>query len=432
ISEEPIAYKDKEALERLNKIADFFLMHNREIQVRVDDSVVRVAKGKSLIIRRARGYAPQPIILKTKVKKNVLAVGGHLKNTFCLLRDDKAIVSHHIGDLENLEALSAFEEGIKHYSKIFYFTPELIACDLHPNYASTSFARNYARENSLPLVPVQHHHAHIASLLAEKGYEKKVIGVAFDGSGFGTDGSIWGGEFLISDTKSFRRAAHLRYVSLPGGEMAVKEPWRMALSYLYFIYGERTYELACQLLSGMVKSKQIKMMIGLISKRINCPLTSSAGRFFDAVSSLLGVREKVNYEGQAAIELEMRAEEKAEESYPFSIVEGKEKLIVDTFPVIRAVVEETKKGEDIKVIAGRFHFTLSCIILKICKVLRERYGIEVVALSGGVFQNMLLLKKTSFLLEKAGFEVLLHSLVPPNDGGISLGQAVVAYHMQEG
>ncbi|MBE0478889.1 carbamoyltransferase HypF, partial [Candidatus Aerophobetes bacterium] len=307
ISEEPIAYKDEEALCRLNKIAHAFLVHNREIQIRVDDSVGRIAEGKPMLVRRSRGYAPQPLKIGVEVKRCVLGMGGHLKNTFCFLKGDNAILSHHIGDLENLEALSAFEEGIEHYRKIFYLKPKIIACDIHPDYASTQFAEKYAQDNLLPLIKVQHHHAHIASLLAENKINEKIIGVAFDGSGLGTDGCIWGGEFLIADEKEFKRAAHLRYIALPGGEGAIKQPWRMALSYLYAIYGDGCIDIACQSLSNLVELEKIAMLKTLMDKKINSPLTSSTGRFFDAVSALLGIRGNINYEGQAAIELEMLA-----------------------------------------------------------------------------------------------------------------------------
>jgi len=426
IREEPIAYKNEDALNRLGKIADAFLVHNREIQIRVDDSVGRIVEGKPVLIRRSRGYAPQPLKINVKAKKCVLATGGHLKNTFCLLRGSYGILSHHIGDLENLEALSALEEEIEHYKKIFYCQPQIIACDMHPDYASTILAREYAKKNSLPLISVQHHHAHIASLLAEKQINRKVIGVVFDGSGFGSDGTIWGGEFLLADQREFKRAAHLRYVYLPGGAAAIREPWRMGLSYLYEIYGDKCGNIACQILSALVKSEKIKIIQSLIRKEINSPLSSSAGRLFDAVSSLLGVRGEINYEGQAAIELEMLAEDKREKSYPFQITGGKEEFVIDTLPIVKAVVEERKKGESTEIIATRFHWTVSQIILKVCQLLRNYWNLNEVALSGGVFQNSLILKQATSLLTSSGFKVLLHSLVPPNDGGISLGQAVVA------
>jgi len=432
ISEEPIAYKDKDAFNRLNKIADAFLIHNREIQIRIDDSVSRVVEKKSVIIRRSRGYAPQPVKLRVSSRKCILAMGGHLKNTFCFLKGNYGIISHHIGDLENLDALSSFEEGIEHYRKIFYCSPQIIACDIHPNYASTILAREYAKKKSLPLILVQHHHAHLASLLAEKDINRKVIGVIFDGSGLGNDGTIWGGEFLIADQVKFKRVAHLRNLRLPGGEAAIKEPWRMALSYLYEIYGNQCEKVACQVLSNLVKFERINIVQSLIRKKINSPLTSSAGRLFDAVSSLLGIRGKINYEGQAAIELEMLAHDERKRYYPFQIIKKKEKFIIDTFPIIKAIVKERMEGNNSEIIATKFHWTVSQIILRVCELLRDYGNLNEVGLSGGVFQNSLILKQVVYLLTSAGFKVFFHTLIPPNDGGISLGQAVIAYHKVEG
>jgi len=430
ISEEPIAYRDEDALNKLSKIADTFLVHNRKIQIRVDDSVVRVVDKKPMIIRRSRGYAPQPVGLNFKAKKCVLAMGAHLKNTFCFLKRNYGIVSHHIGDLENLSALYALEEGVEHYKKIFYCKPEVVACDLHPNYLSTNFAREYAKKNYLSLVSVQHHHAHTVSLMAERGLNlnKKVIGVAFDGSGLGSDGNIWGGEFLIANSVGFKRVAHLRYVHLPGGEVAIKEPWRLALSYIYEVYGDDCTSIACQILKNFVGFKKINLVKNLIKRGINSPLTSSAGRLFDAVAAILGIEERINYEGQAAIELEMLATKRKESVYPFEINEEEDEFIIDTRPLIEAILEENGRKVEPQVIATRFHWSLSSIILNVCKLLRKRWGLNQVALSGGVFQNALLVKQAVYLLTSSGFEVFLHKFLPPNDGGISLGQAVVAYY----
>lgn len=433
LSEEPIAYKDEDALKRLREIADAFLVHNREIQIRVDDSVVKMIDKKPMVIRRSRGYAPQPVGLNFEAKRCVLATGAHLKNTFCFLKKNYGIVSHHIGDLENLAALSALEEGIEHYKKIFYCEPELVACDLHPNYLSTDLARKYVKKNSLLLIPVQHHYAHIISLMAERGIDldQKVIGVAFDGSGFGSDGNIWGGEFIIANPRDFKRVAHLRYVHLPGGEMAIKEPWRMALSYIYEICGDDCTRITCQILKNCVKSEKIEFVKNLIKKGINSPLTSSAGRLFDAVAAILGIRERINYEGQAAVELEMMAVERKERIYPFKVIEKGDEFVIDTRSLMEAVLEESERGVEPRVIASRFHWSLSSIILNVCKLLRNHWGLNKVALSGGVFQNSLLVKQTVHLLTLSGFEVFLHKFLPPNDGGVSLGQAVVAYHQSE-
>jgi hydrogenase maturation protein HypF len=428
ISEEPISYEDGDALCRLSKIADFFLLHNREIRIRVDDSVGRVVEGKPMLIRRSRGYAPQPLRVNFEARKCVLAVGGHLKNTFCFLKKDYAFISHHIGDLENLSALISLEEGIEHYERIFYCHPQIISCDLHPNYASTNLAREYARKRSLPLISVQHHHAHIVSVLAEQGIKDKVIGVVFDGSGLGSDGTLWGGEFLVADYSDFKRVGHLRPIPLPGGVGAIKEPWRMSMAYLYEIYKDKCASFAREIFPQ--KSKEINLVENLVKKKINSPLTSSAGRLFDAVAAILGIRERINYEGQAAVELEMLSLDEREKFYPFKIKEKEGRFIVDTLPLVEAVIEEKRKIKR-ELIAGRFHWTLSKIILKVCQLIREKHRLNQVVLSGGVFQNSLLLKQVVYLLKSSDFKVILPGFIPPNDGGISLGQAVIAYHQIE-
>lgn len=429
ISEEPIAYKDEDALSHLNKIADYFLVHNREIQIRVDDSVGRVVGGKPSLIRRSRGYAPQPLKMNFVAKRAVLATGAHLKNTFCFLKKNYAFLSHHIGDLENLAALLSLEEGIGHYERIFQCHPEVVCCDLHPNYSSTNLAREYAEKRKIPLIFVQHHHAHIVSVMAEQGINEAVIGIAFDGSGLGTDGKIWGGEFLIANYVDFERKGHLNYLPLPGGEGAIKEPWRMGLSYLNEIYGEKCPAIAEELFPR--KTAEIELIQKLIKKKINTPLTSSAGRLFDAIASILGIREKINYEGQAAIELEMLSIDERKKFYPFKIIEKDGKFTVDTLPLVEAIIEEKRKGEKKENIAGRFHWSISQIIMKACSFIRKEQGLNQVILSGGVFQNNLLLKQVLSLLRSSGFKVILPELVPPNDGGIALGQAVVGYYQAE-
>ena len=429
VSDEPIVYGNEEALARLGEIADYFLMHNRDIQMRCDDSVLRVFQGKELPLRRSRGYAPQPIKVKLFFNEPILAVGGQLKNTFCLARGDQAIISHHIGDLENLSALISFEEGIKHFLKLFHTHPKILACDLHPDYLSTKFAEDYIQKlgREASLIRVQHHHAHIASLMADRGIEGKVIGVSLDGAGMGDDGRIWGGEFLVADYLSFTRLGHLKELPLPGAEEAIKKPWRMALSHLKGAFGEDGLELALKHLKK-VNPDKILMVDKLIEKRINAPLTSSVGRLFDAVSSLIGIRNEINYEGQAAMELEMACDDKEKKSYPFNILKEGEKFIVDPGPTIRSVVTDLGKGERRDAIAARFHNSLALIILQSCRLIRERTGLNRVALSGGVFQNMYLLQRVFPLLESANFQVYTHNQVPPNDGGISLGQAAVAHY----
>jgi len=429
VSDEPIVYRNEEALPKLGEIADYFLIHNRDIQMRCDDSVLRVFQGKELPLRRSRGYAPQPIKVKVFFDEPILAVGGQLKNTFCLARKDQVIVSHHIGDLENLSALISFEEGIKHFLKLFHTHPEILACDLHPDYLSTKFAEDYVRGlgQGASLIRVQHHHAHIASLMVDRGIEGKVIGVSLDGAGMGDDERIWGGEFLVADFFSFTRLGHLKEVPLPGAEEAIKKPWRMALSHLKGAFGEDGLELALKWLKK-VNPEKILMVDELIERRINSPLTSSVGRLFDAVSSLIGIRNEINYEGQAAMELEMVADDEEKESYPFNILEEGEKFMVDSGPIIRSVVTDLGKGERKGAIAARFHNSLALIILQSCQLIRERTDLNRVALSGGVFQNMYLLQRVFPLLESANFDVHTHNRVPPNDGGISLGQVAVAHY----
>jgi len=429
ISEEPIVYSNEEAFTRLKGIADYFLIHNRDIRMRTDDSVVRIFQKKKFFIRRSRGYAPQPIKVDTFFDEPILALGGQLKNTFCLANKNRAIISHHIGDLENLPALTSFEEGIEHFLKLFHTYPKILACDLHPEYISTKFAQEYIRKlgEGAQLIPVQHHHAHIASLMIEQGIKETLIGVSFDGAGLGSDGNIWGGEFLIANFSSFSRVAHLKEIPLPGGEQAIKEPWRMALSYLKTSYGKDFYRPAHKWLKRIDPHK-LSLVSTLIEKKINSPLTSSMGRLFDAVASIIGLRDEVNYEGQAAIELEMLTSKQEKGDYPFEIFPEGEELIIDATPIIRAVIDDLNRGKRRDIIAARFHNSVSSIILKICQLLREKRGLNKVALSGGVFQNIYLLERAFSLLGKAGFRTHTHQYVPANDGGISLGQAIIAHY----
>ncbi len=429
MSEEPIVYSNEEAFSRLKGIADYFLIHNRDIRMRTDDSVVRIFHKKEFFVRRSRGYTPRSIKVDTFFDEPILALGGQLKNTFCLAQKNQAIISHHIGDLENLSALTSFEEGIEHFLKLFHTRPRILACDLHPEYISTKFAQEYARKlgEGAQLVPVQHHHAHIASLMTEQGIKETLIGVSFDGAGLGDDGKIWGGEFLITNFSSFTRAAHLKEIPLPGGEQAIKEPWRMALSYLKTSYGKDFYRPAHKWLKRMEPHK-LSLVNTLIEKKITSPLTSSMGRLFDAVASIIGLRDEVNYEGQAAIELEMLASKQEKGDYPFEVFSKTEELIIDAAPLIRAVIDDLNRGKTRDIIAARFHNSVSSIILKICQLLREERGLNEVALSGGVFQNMYLLERVFPLLKKAGFNTYTHRYVPANDGGISLGQAVIAHY----
>ena len=427
LSEEPIAKDNDEALARLRGIADYYLLHNRGIFARYDDSVYIVEDDKPQVIRRARGYAPYPIFLPFK-SKQILACGAELKNAFCLTKDEHAFLSQHIGDMENEETLEHFENTIEFYKKLFRIEPEAITCDMHPEYLSTRYALQLGAEPGLRLIPVQHHHAHIVSCLVENGFEGPVIGVAFDGTGYGTDGAIWGGEFLVADWHSFQRAGHLEYVPLLGGVAAIKKPYRMALSYLYTLLGEDFS------LEGLPIGKLNPTELGIIKQQlkqgINCPPTSSAGRLFDAVSALAGVRGEIDYEAQAAIELEMLAADILPEdepvSYAFDIVENQGVRIIKLAELLSAVVRDVRNQVPVSIISLRFHNTVAQMIARMCKSIATETGITRAALSGGVFQNRLLLRLATSALRREGFNVLTHHLVPCNDGGISLGQAVIA------
>lgn len=419
LSDEPIAYQDNDAHARLSAIADGILLHNRDIHMRCDDSVTRVIIGEQ-ILRRSRGYVPEPIPLATPFPLPILACGGHLKNTFCLGKEHQAFVSHHIGDLENLETLTSFREGIEHFQRLFDITPQAIAYDLHPEYLATK----YALETDIShKIGIQHHHAHIASVLAENKLEGPIIGVAADGTGYGTDNAVWGFEILCADLQDFERHAHLVYVPLPGGKQAVRQPWRMAAVYLLKAFGEDFLNLPIPFVQN-INQQQWNTLHQMIKRNINCPPTSSMGRLFDAVAALLGIRNEVLYEGQAAIELEALAE-LTQDAYPFNIVDGTPAQI-DVVPMFHAIVEALQQHKPLPQIAGRFHATISAIIVTLCEQARLQTGINDVALSGGVFQNRLLLKKSVAQLEKNAFQVYLNHLVPPNDGGISLGQAAIA------
>jgi hydrogenase maturation protein HypF len=425
LSEEPIASDNDEALRRLKGIADYFLMHNRDIYARYDDSVYTVEDGQPRAVRRARGYAPYPVFLPFKARQ-ILACGAEDKNTFCLTRDEHAFLSQHIGDMENEETLEHFENTIQLYKKLFRVEPEIIAYDLHPEYLATKYALEAGAKAGLKLIPVQHHHAHIAGCLAENGVKDRVIGVALDGTGYGTDGTLWGGEFLLADCKDFQRVGHLEYVPLPGGAAAIKKPYRLALSYLYTLLGE-DFSLEGLPLAGL-EPAEIEIIKQQLKRKINSPLTSSAGRLFDAVSALAGVRREIDYEAQAAIELEMLAPDRIDKAgaYPFSIeVEGG-MGVVKLRELLLGVVGDIRNKVPVPEISLKFHHTVAEIVTGMCKMIAKESNIRRVGLSGGVFQNRLLLQLATAALKREGFEVLTHRLVPANDGGISLGQAVVA------
>ena len=436
ISDEPIAYQNEDALSRLRNIADYFLIHNRDVYIRCDDSVARMFGPTETILRRSRGYVPEPITVPFTFKSEILACGAHLKNTFCLARDNNVFLSHHIGDLENWETLRSFEKGIEHFKALFELEPEIIACDLHPDYLSTRYAEDYSsRSPGNRIVRVQHHHAHIVSCLADNGidaskYQDRVIGVAFDGTGYGDDGNIWGGEFMIAGFENYERKAHLEYIPLPGGEQAIKEPWRMAAVYLHRAHGKDFLELHIEFLSQLDRKKWA-VLEKMIEQKTNCPLTSSMGRLFDAVSSLVRLRDKINYEGQAAIELEQLANqvespEFTVKNYEYQIIGVKDILIIKPEGIITGIVRDLRARTSPSMISVRFHNTIADIIVVVCKRIREETELNEVVLSGGVFQNMVLLYKAFDELCVEGFKVYVHHKVPTNDGGICLGQAVIA------
>jgi hydrogenase maturation protein HypF len=423
MSEEPIAIGNQEALERLSPLADYFLLHDRDIYVRCDDSVTRLFRGREAMLRRSRGYAPFPVRLNLELKE-ILACGAELKNTFCLTKGTYAFLSQHIGDMENYETFVSYQAAIEHFQRLFRVNPRAVAYDLHPDYLATRYALELAEAQGLRRVPVQHHHAHVVSCMAENGVDGEVIGVALDGTGYGTDGHIWGGEFLLADCRRFRRLGHLKYVPLPGGDAATKRPYRMAVSHLLSAFGEEALDLPLELWK-QIEPPELALVRRMMAAKVNCPLTSSCGRLFDAVSALLGVRGVVNYEGQAAIELEMLAAEGVDQIYDWSRPSSYS-IIIDPAPVLEGVVSDLRRGVDRAVISAKFHNTIADVIVGVSRVARERTGINRVALSGGVFQNMYLLGRTLDGLESQGLEALIHHQVPTNDGGIALGQAVIA------
>jgi hydrogenase maturation protein HypF len=419
MSEEPIVSRNEDAWPRLHALADYFLLHNRAIQTPVDDSVLQIFEGREYPVRRSRGYAPDPIELAIPLAE-VLACGGELKNTLCLTKDRYAILSQHIGDLENIETMEFFRETLEHLQRFFRVSPVAVAHDLHPNYLSTRFA---LEESGLRPIGVQHHHAHIASCMADNGIDGPVIGVALDGTGYGTDGKIWGGEFLVCDFLNFERRGHLRYIPLAGGDSAVRQPWRSALAYLRAAFGERALSLPLPLFRD-IPPKHVRAVDAMIARNIQTVETSSCGRLFDAVSSLLGIRHETTYEGQAAIELEMAAAN-ASGVYPFAIEAG-DPFQIDLRPAIESIVQGFLGGAAPGEISARFHLTMAKVIVECCERLRVSDGLSRVCLSGGTFQNIRLLGHAAASLRETGFEVFIHRRVPANDGGLALGQAVIA------
>lgn len=426
LSEEPIAIDNNEAKSHLKGLADYFVVHNREILLRCDDSVVQVASGQTRQLRRSRGFVPVPVFLHEDVPA-ILAVGGELKNTLCLTQGKHAFLSQHIGDLENLEGYKFFEEAVEHLRKILEITPDVIAYDLHPDYFSTKWA---LQQKNLPLMGVQHHHAHIASCMAENHLGGTVIGFALDGTGYGTDGNIWGGEVLVASYANFERAAHLECVPMPGGAAAIHEPWRMTVSYLVQYFGRDFLDMNLPFVAKLDRQK-LEIVLRMLKRGISSPLTSSCGRLFDAVAVLIGIRQLVNYEAQAAIELEMAIGNSLDESsYPFELRPNHDdgRWIIGARPLFEAVIQDLASGTPGGIISARFHNGLVGILARVATLLRESTGLHRACLSGGTFNNLYLTERLSRKLEENGFEVYAQREVPCGDGGISLGQAMVAAH----
>jgi hydrogenase maturation protein HypF len=440
-SEEPISTDNGDALRRLGPLADAFLLHNRAIHIRCDDSVIRAANGGIMPLRRSRGYAPYPIPLPFK-SPPLLATGAELKNTFCLARDHNAFMSQHIGDLSNYDALRSYEHSISHLARLFRVEPEVIAHDAHPDYMATRYALERARSQNLRTIAVQHHHAHLAGCLAEHKHppDEPTIGVIFDGTGLGPDNAIWGGEILIGGYADYQRFAHLRYTPLPGGDAATLRPYRVALAHLWAAGIAWDADLPPVAAASAQEQTIIRQQL---EKRLNAPDTSSMGRLFDAVAALVGVLQVVTYEAQAAIWLEAQTDLDEFAAYPFEITSARAGLetrpyitiprLIDPAPMLRAVLHDLRAGVPIPRIAARFHNGVADMIRDICQIAHSETGIKTVALSGGVFQNNTLLKLAVSRLKDIGLTVYTHELVPPNDGGLALGQAAIAaYQIKHG
>ncbi len=452
MSEEPIVTDNGEALRRLSPLVDAYLMHNRPIHIRSDDSVARNFRSvpnkkenddnrslKVTMIRRSRGYAPIPLTIPWEGIP-MLATGAELKNAFCLTRDKYAFLSHHIGDMENYETLLSFEEGIYHYERLFKIIPEALAYDLHPNYLASRYALKRADQDGIPAFGVQHHHAHIAACMAENGLttDQPVIGVSFDGTGYGEDGAIWGGEFLIADYANYTRFAHLAYAPLPGGDIAIRKPARIALAYLWQAELDWETDIAPVL---FLSHQELLALKSQLEKDVNTPKTSSVGRLFDAVAALINVRQEINYEAQAAIELEALVDPNEDKAYTFEYVFSDAKptnelsshskvnpVKIEHKPLFSEIITDLHDGVEKGRISARFHNGLALVVKNICVAMRYSSSINQVVLSGGVWQNLVLLQKTIKFLDEAGFEVLCHAAVPPNDGGLALGQVAIATH----
>jgi len=421
VSDEPIAFHDDDACERLAEIADVFLLHDRPIETRTDDSVVRHAEGRRMLLRRSRGYVPSAIPLPLDCDRHLLACGAELKNTFAVAKGGSAWVGHHVGDLKNFETLRSFVTGIEHFRRLFAVEPELVAHDLHPEYLSTKHALEL---DGVRLVGVQHHHAHLAACLAEHGERAPAVGAIFDGTGYGDDGTVWGGELLYGDLEDFERVGLLFPVRMPGGEAAIRQPWRMACAWL--AASVEGPPRPPRQLTRQVDERAWEQVSELAASGLASPLTTSAGRLFDAVAALCGLRAEVNYEGQAAVELEAACDLGEQRAYPMPLLDDDGPLVMDARPLVRALVDDLAAGIDAGTIAARFHNALAATTAHGCTLAAERASTDTVVLSGGVFQNRRLLGRTASLLSDGGLRVLTPELLPPNDGGIAYGQLAVA------
>jgi hydrogenase maturation protein HypF len=417
-SDEPVSFQDDDALERLADIADLFLLHDRPIRLRCEDSVLRVVGDQPLLLRRSRGYAPLSVTLPHALSRPTLAVGGDLKSVFALGRERYSATSPHLGDLEQLTAHRAFEDAVTHFERLFEISAERIVHDLHPDYVSTRYAIDRKRRDGSLAIAVQHHHAHMASCLGEHGIEGRALGVCFDGTGYGLDGAIWGGEFLIGTAADVERAGHLSYVGLPGGDRAIREPWRSAVAQL----GAASIDPMRTALGARVGPRKMRLLQRMLERGLNSPPTSSAGRLFDAVAALCNARDETSFEAQAAVELEALATE-VEHGPPYEIqIGGDAPLVARTAPIVRGVVADLERGAPRAWIARRFHSSIVELAIRMCEKLRERHRVETVVLSGGVFCNALLAREVTEGLERIGFRTHRQRSFPPNDGGLCFGQ----------
>ncbi len=421
LSDEPIVIDNTTALKKLGAVTEAVITYNRDIHNRTDDSVAFVANKKERVIRRSRSYAPSPIQLNFDAE-GIFAAGAELVNCFCIGKGNQAIMSQHIGDLKNMETLEFYKESIQRHERLFRFRPQLAAMDMHPDYLST----NYVRQLDIPAVAIQHHHAHIASCMAENGISEKVIGISFDGTGYGTDGNIWGGEFMVCDYLDFDRKAHFEYIPQPGGDAVTKHPWRMMTAYLVHYFGENVLNEQTELFKN-IDQKELEIVLFMLKNKINSPLTSSAGRLFDAVSALLGICRDTTYHAEAPMRLEAAAEAGLQGFYPFEITQN----IISMKPAFEMMINELNNGESPGTISAKFHRTISEVIVDTVKRISHETGIRDVALSGGTFQNRIILEQAERQLASAGFDVYSHAHIPSNDGGIALGQLAIAAKKRE-